>query len=510
MFRKVCFVFLFSTWVAVSFGLRPANSFALNPVEASSPEETDEYSLPGLEHDMEESLPSFSPIVDFREQGENNGHTMLAPQSLFMEGMFPYQANPVSMVMAAAITLAYQSWRETGEVDPEAIWELLQSTDLYAGYAGLVHGAIAQRGAAASSRLLMRGPVKAISSSKVFMFFRSIINSFSYTFAVSSGFEYFSQFWKLASQHIPEVSTVSDLVNAPRDVKLRLTQNLMNYVAHPDVQKRVANSVWHHRIYTFEFIAMNFGLAFGMMAGEAVARYALKRFGPTVPTGRRARLVTGFSRHLGRVLGGVSGGVLVQLAPDSLRLGINRYFLERKLRSQNEKLERQLKELEENIYFLLYPAEDGSNLGSYFFSGFNLESDLQAILRTRDLLFSLEAQRFSIKDESHKLLEEVQRVETSLRGRLEDLYEDVRSGRFLRAEMSFLPGMGQQLREREANRERLKRLQQRRRNGSEYQDHYEIMLDAYIERHRDAMEDFNFFFSSVSEKFGEEVDGDVF
>jgi len=392
----------------VSLSLLAAKVVAPSPVEGSSPEESNRNALPGLGFLPSSNWPTFSPALS---QGVMDEALSEDPELLYLiqanplltGGVIPYQIDPISAFIAAGLVLAVQSYRETGQIDAQAILVLLNSTDLYAGVLGAGFAAYSKRrveqGLAAGARRLAPRFSQEISQKQLARIFGNIMGGLSYTVAIGSGFEYFSQFWKLSTAGNENVSRVSDIVRAERKDVWPVLQNLLNYFADPSVQKRITSSVYNHRILTYEFIAMNVGLYIGILAGGQI----VKKLGPQTPSSRREIWKRRLTDYFGRVLGGVTGGLMVQFTPEFIKISVNEALLEYKINRNLRHLETRLSRLENGILGPkpMYPPEHRANLGSFLFQEMNLQSDLDRLARTLDMLDSLWIHHYLVASDEH-------------------------------------------------------------------------------------------------------------
>ena len=475
--------------LGVSLSLMTAKVMAQGQVEISSPEESFNQSLPGLGLLPREAWPEMGPVLDlgmFDKSLINDpalkSNAGLNP--LLAPGIFAYQIDPISTFLAAGIILAIQSKRETGKVDVDAIWMLLNSTDLYAGWAGSLSAAITQRGAKnglqLAARKLIPGFYEQLTQKELYKIFNNIIGGFTYTLSVSSGFEYFSQFWKLSTAGVEHVHTVSDLLTAPRKDILPVLQNLMNYVLDPNVQKRIASSVYNHRILTFEFIAMNIGMYLGIAVGDEIA----KKFGPQTPVGKKEIVIRTLTDYFGRVLGGVAGGLIVQLTPDVIRVKVNRSLLDYKIWRQEKFLKKDMARIRGGIANSLYPPKDAAGVGSFFFTQMNLQSDVERVSRAVDMLDSLLMQKMLV-------MKEADAAEFEMNQDQQDLLSDFRS---LIKEVGGAEWMTSTLKNKSFDSpEDWDRAVWKDRNRTRYQQHYSAVLQAGLDRFKENFDQVNDF-----------------
>lgn len=247
--------------------------------EASSPEDQ-----------FQKSLPSFDPLSNLSTdpfaadpQIEKSGGKTPSPQAippLVNSGVFPYQPNIIGAIISAAVTMGVMSFKETGKVDLEGIAYLLNSSDFYAGLLGTVVNGYTQKGvswgvvkgfglgAKASPTI-----IKPFVDAQMTKVLGSIVNGVTYTAMVSIGFEEFSQFWMYATKKIPEAQTFTGMIAMPFARKMQVVGNLMDIaLVNGALQKRIRDSVWNHRVMTFEFIATNIAMYIGGQLGFLVAK----------------------------------------------------------------------------------------------------------------------------------------------------------------------------------------------------------------------------------------------
>lgn len=442
--RRVCFVVLTLSFVLLILSSLPLATMvkAQGPVEQSSPEESMTSSLSGLDlikaapapRDPlqvlpKEMWPTLRPAIDL--ELHRNAHSDLDESQdlelnpLLVDGVFPYRGNPISTFLAATIAVAVQSLREQGRVDPEAIALLMNNTDFHAGWVGSATAAYTKRelGAAGAwaARKIAPKTVESIVKNQTAQFVGKIVNGLTYTIAVSGGFEYFSQFWKLATLSIPNVHTVTDLVQAPRRDQVRVLSNLLQYVANASVQKRIASSVSNHRIMTFEFLAMNIGLFVGMVAGQIIGQKII----PAAPSNFKQKLKAWFGKHMAPLIGAVFGSLVIQVIPDSFKMRVNSSLLNWKVSRAERKLQEKLDLIEEGIEQKLYPSWDNSSFASGVFSQLNLQSDIEAMVRQKDLLFSLYVQKLFVEGKRQEAVDLIRETETYLIDRMSLWLDDI-------------------------------------------------------------------------------------
>lgn len=394
-----------------------AKAIAEGSLETSSPEEPKPKSLPGLRALPKESWPTVIPMSEWSQLSGGQGVAGIQPG--LTPGISPYQINPITAVMTAGVVLAIQSLKEQGRIDHQALWRLLNTTDFYAGIAGAfaatkTKDAVVAGGRGLASRIAP-GAFKEFGKNHTVQLFGNIMNAFSYTLAVSSGFEYFSQFWKLATRDIPNVSRVSDLTGASSTDVIRVLSNLMQYAVHPDVQRRILSSVKYHRIYTFEFIAMNVGLFVGVFVGDQVA----KRIGPKASEATKKAWSQRLTLEMGRFLGGVLGGAAVQFIPDGFRLRVNASLLDSKIHALRGDMNHLITKIEQGVLNKSYPPYSAPSIGSFFSPQVNLQSDVMRMIRKRDLLYSLYAHRYFLIGVEDTMMEEIQQEQVALNQKIE-------------------------------------------------------------------------------------------
>jgi len=419
-------------WISLSW--MAANVEAQGSVEISSPEESIESSLPSLSLPPS-SLPTMLPALGTPTgsnpftKGEANLTGDNSTQTVnFAPGAFPYQIDPISAFMSAAVVMAVQSLREQGKVNPRAIAALLNNSDYYAGMVGAAIAAGTQKGLKMTTNALAArfAPkvVESIAKNRATTYFTNIVSGITFTLSVGAGFEYFSQFWKMAcigaeAQGVKNVHTVTGFLNASVEDRLTVINNLYKYIFMKDVQKRIMNSVLYNRILTFEFIAMNVAMYLGAVTGGLIAERALGKLAP----GAARTWARFFTEYFAKVFGGIVFGTAIQFIPDGFRLGVNRQLVSGKLAFEKRSLRRKLEKIEDGIRMRHYPVIEESK---GFVDGFAQESsndplanDLAGVFRSRDLIVSMEIQRLMIlnePEEAEKEMKEIQSlIETKMR-----------------------------------------------------------------------------------------------
>jgi len=380
--------------------------------ELSSPEEFDTSTGTSLGSALDFSkLPTAGKAQGLVRSGPLN--------PLLTEGVFPYQGNPVAAVISAGLTLAFMSLKETGKIDINGIMFLLNSTDLYVGLAGSAWGSMTQKGAAGVAGMIGRGAqklapemLKPLAQKEALAAVSNIVNGFTYTFSVSAGYEVFSQFWKIATKNIPEARTITGFFQSDSWVKRRVLLNLMYYtIIDKNLQKRVFDSIYYHRVMTFEFIAMNVGLYVGAQLGSFVT----KKYMPG----------NVWAQRLGPTVGSITGGVLAQMIPNSWKFHFNDNLLSRKISGNEARLKELQSRIKQGINDRLYPARSNRGTASYWMSGFDLEDDIERIFATRDLLMSFYMQRALSSGAPQQIWTQVNdsysEVQTNFESQLEDL-----------------------------------------------------------------------------------------
>ncbi|MDB5039093.1 MAG: hypothetical protein JWQ35_2621 [Bacteriovoracaceae bacterium] len=472
---RFSFVRFFVLILSISLVFGSTNLLVKGSIEASSPEEM---------HENDSPPSSLIPVgytanadVDFSGVGTLNKestspHRMVSP--MVASGLISFQPSPLSSIISAAFIMAVMTLKETGKVDLEGLGYILNSTDFYAGVAGSVVGSITHkptmqvlelalsRGAASSPRVLK--PILTSSAAKQI---GNIVNGFTYTLALTAGFESFSQVWKVATRNIPEASTVAGFVRCDRLRKIQVAQNLLyNTLLDQNMQKRIISSVWNHRILTFEFIATNIAMYVGGQLGRFVAeKYAAK---------------TPWLNRLGPALGSISGGLLIQALPRSWTDAANEQLVEWKLNSHKKRLEEDLMRIEEGIKNRFYPTEDSPVTG-YFMRGIDLQSDIERVLRERDMIASLQTQKLSYDGENNQNLVELKSIFDNVENRFQSLYDDVSKLR-----SNNIGGKVEQWVQENRSMEEIQRL------GNQYQTkntnvhYYQLLLDAGLDRCREA------------------------
>lgn len=416
------FVFWF---FCVSLVVESTNLVVSGSIEASSPEER---------HENDSSLSSLAPLTNDIHQlsvhdivgASGDSEEKLDPEApkalnpLLTEGVFPYQPNPIAAVVAAGITMAVMTWKETGKVDLEGLLYILNSSDFYVGLLGSISSSYTQRKAAdvlvnSLKKGVERGPqvLKTVLEKPQVKILGNIVNGFTYTMAVSSGFEYFSQIWKHCTRNIPEAQTVGGLVKAPAIRKKQVALNLLYFMVNdPNMRKRILSSTYQHRILTFEFIATNVGLYVGSILGTYLAKkYAADNI---------------WLKRLAPIIGSTSLALLVQVMPSSWTSSLNKELVEWKLQKHRVKLNDLLKDLDVGITNRTYPIEEMPTTG-YFIRGADLQSDVERILRERDLVASFQLQLMQFDPSSKEFLSEFQGTLDSVQVTLQALLASVRA-----------------------------------------------------------------------------------
>jgi len=406
--RVVFSLVLFS--VSLAFG--PTKSIAEGSIERSSPEEPKPKSLPGLRFKNDEAFqtkeawPTLIPLEAFKSDQQSQG--LAGIQTAWSPGVAPYQVNPITAILAAGIVVSVQSLKEDGRIDPKALWRLFNSTDLYAGYVGAVSANSGReagiQGAKSLAKKIAPNAFKDFGKSQAALLFGNLMNAFTYTLAVSSGFEYFSQFWRLATKDIPNVSKVSDLFEASSTDFTRVFSNLFQYVINPEIQRRILSSIKYHRVYTFDFIAMNLGLFVGVFVGDQIA----SRIGPKASAETKKLWSQKLTREMGRLLGGVLGGVSIQFVPETFKMRVNEGLLHWKISNVKNDLKELINKMNDYVQSKKYPPYHAVSAASFWYEGVNLQSDVHRVIRTRDLLYSLYAQKYFLVGMNENDLAEIE------------------------------------------------------------------------------------------------------
>lgn len=480
-------------WISLSW--MAANVEAQGSVEISSPEETIETSLPSLSLPPS-SLPTMLPAL-----GTSSGRSPFAKEVVgadavpisFGAGAFPYQIDPISAFISAAVVMAVQSLREQGKINPAMIAALLNNSDYYAGVVGAFSGAVAQKGLKVSTNYLAGrfAPkmIESIAKNRAAIYFTNIVSGITFTLSVGSGFEYFSQFWKLACHGVEGVSTVSGFLNAPVESRLAVINNLYKYIFMKDVQKRIMNSVLYNRILTFEFIAMNVAMYLGAVTGGLIAERAL---GKLAPGAARAwsRVLTDY---FAKVFGGVVFGVAIQFIPDGFRLGVNRELVSWKLGRAKSSLHEKLALIEEGIRRRRYPFAIVSRDAGGDSSSDPLVRDFASLFRTRDLIISMEIQRLMILNEPKSAEEEMRSIQELVESKMQ-LFEKMSGGLSgldtVEGAEALLSGKSHDALGRQLHRDLFR---------DQYQKHYAGIIAAAHRKTKEHEESFYEFFKLVDE-----------
>lgn len=476
----------------VSLSWMAANVKAQGSVEISSPEESIESSLSGssLQTLPQELIPSLIPALGL-EQVEDalNGVSLVDPLAqgqpinptipLFGAGVFPYQVDPLSAIVAAVVVLGVQSYLETGKVDPRALAAFLNRTDFYAGVAGAAFFGVNKYGAGLGLEklALWAAPqtIDRLASVKAMRALNHLVSGVTYTIAVSGGYHYWSQFWMMATAGVSDdVKTVTGFINARLEDQVAVGSNLLRYLMMADIQKRVVASVYRHKIQTFEFMAMNAALYFGIVAGGVIA----ERIGGPIPKGVKRTWARRATEYFLKVTGGIFFGTAIQFIPESFRLAVNSAWLDSKIRGQEEKLDRFVKTIEDRILLREYSAGLGRHRESL-----SLTKDLDTLFRIRDLIVSLYAQRLSLLEENDLAADSV--IES-----LDQVTESLDRYLFMCGGSNVLSNSQQsdQLIRNEPSLDRLGRELEKDLFQDEFQKSYAMDIDAYLQRHKEVVD----------------------
>lgn len=499
-------------WVSLSL-LLAAKVTAEGPEKKSSPEESLKYSLPGSGLLPQDSWGTMIPSNNagaFQSALEADPEiaALFKTSTLTNPGVYPFQVDPISAFVAAGLTLAVQSYLETkaetgqGRINVDAIWLLLNSTDFYAGVLGSGVAAYTKRsvqdGLGFVAKKAAPNLVKKLSKSALVRIFNNIIGGFSYTLAVSSGFQYFTYFWQVSTAGVDNVNTVSDLMNkaAGHDVRAVL-QNLMNNVVDPNLQKEIASSIYNHQILTFEFISMNVGLYLGLVAGDLIAKKVTKK----TPANKKQVWVKRLQTYFARVLGGTTFGVAVTLIPRSFKVSINKALLDYKISRYEDKLEADVNRLLAGLEHQTYPPEHRPGVGSFFMSQMNLGDDIDRINRRVKMLTSFQLQRLFVYEEPQEAMDQVVSYQSQVIQVLEDALDKVDSTNW----MVGITGDGV----RGMDIDEIDRAYWKDLNRDRYRQHYSIMLEVAIERFEESYDQINNFIAH-NLSFRQEVEADDF
>ncbi len=453
--------------VLVSLVVESTNLVVAGSVEASSPEER---------HESDSSLSGLIPLTasvqaTIPQDQIEKGVVGTGPVNpIITSGVFPYQPNPLAAIIAAGITMAAMTWKETGKIDLESLGYIFNSSDFYAGLIGSVTSSFTHKQttaviAAGLSRGIQGFPntIKPFFEKESVKIFGNILNGFTYTFAISSGFEYFSQIWKHATKNIPEVNTIGGLVRAPGLRKKQVALNILYYMVNDTVmQKRILSSVFNHRIMTFEFIATNVGLYVGhVLTGLLVQKYG----------GGKSWML-----KVAPVVGSMLGGLFVQLLPGSWKGRINQELAIYNRKRHEKNLEVALQELERGVKNKTYPVDELTKTG-YFITGADLQSDIERTLRARDMVASFCLQEISNGGSSELLLTKFKTVLTHVDNRLKLLliYVKEERGRSLHDQI-------EKWLEQNKTPDEIQHLGSQMTQSSTHERYYEFLLDAAVER----------------------------
>lgn len=459
---------LVSITVLVSLAFGATNHLDKSSVEASSPEDQLQQSLPGF--DPSSQLQSPKSLSLHRDPNDPQTKPQVKTIPLLTPSVFPYQPNPIAAVVAAGLTLAVVSLKETGKVDVNGILWLLNNSDYYAGIIGSIVSAFGEKKTAQFISSAIQKGIKAspkvmkpIFDNQAAKAFGNIVNGFTYTFAVSAGFEVFSQFWMYATKNVPEVRTMTGLLKASNAKRKQVIGNLLYYcIVDGNMQKRLLNSVYNHRILTYEFIATNIAMYIGGQVGSILA----KRYGAGHPILQR----------IAPVIGSISGGLIVQLVPDSWKNAVNRDLLEYKISNARENLTDALGRVDSYIQQRVYPAEDRDFTG-YFLSGVNLPSDLDRVFRARDLLNSLEFEKMAYEQQPQGLFEQVRADQRLLLDTFDRLHTDLEQTQTLTPSEQIDRWIAEK-----KTPEEIAQLSLQQRVKDPQRDFYKIMISASLDR----------------------------
>jgi len=470
--------------ICVSLSLLAAKVIAQGPVEKSSPEEFIENSPPGLGLLTPGSWATYQSALDsgpFTQALTKDPEleAMFRANPLTVSGVLPYRPDPISTFIGAAIILAIQSMQEKGSVDVDAIYELLNSTELYAGLLG--SGTLAWTRWRSGQAITWAGKkvapdmIKSISKYQLTKILNHIVGAVTYAVAVSGGYEYFTGFWKLSTQGVENVSTMTDLFAEFKNGNYKnsvypVLENLKIYLLDPNTRSRVASSIYNHRILTYEFIAMNIALYVGMVAGDII----FQKLGPQNPVGRGAKIWRGLIDYFGRSMGGLVGGIMVQFTPKFIKVAVNESLLDYKVKKQREKLRLKIAQLRWNVQNAVYPSATNMTFQAASNIGLDFQSDVENVAAQYDLVNSLLMNELMLEDEDQ---EDALKAMIEVRGELMDSFSDLRSDVAREDWMNPTRDNTETL-----SAEELGRRMWRRDHRSEYQEHYSAILDASKDR----------------------------
>lgn len=237
------------------------------------------------------------------------------------------------------------------------------------------------------------------------------------------------------------------------------------------MQKRILSSVYNHRILTFEFIATNVALYVGAQLGSVLSA----KYGANTP----------WLKKLGPVLGSISGGLIVQSLPESWTSAANTKLAQMKITSHQKRLEANLKQIEVGVQSRFYPVQDHPAVG-YWVRGASLESDVDRVLRERDLIASLELQLILGNPNNQVELSRLSGVFNLIESRLKTVLVDIQGGNKSSLDLNIEKWVKEG-----RSAEEIQRL------GAHYPDYltqtqyYSLVLDAALDRCRTAGESAN-------------------
>ncbi len=479
-----------------SLGVMPAKVCAIETVEdlqsgfeeASSPEDGSKapslnpttnpttVSFAGTESSGSLLEPSDNKIQKRTVNGIQGMAPVGVPGPIFVDGIYNVKANPIGAVIAAGLTLTFMTLKETGKVDLDSLLFLLNSTDFYAGLAGTAAGATGQWGGVqiasklkAAAARKSPGMLAPLVGKEAFQTFSNIVNGFTYTLAVTSGYEVFSQFWKIATKHIPEARKVTDFVNCSWEIKKLVAMKLLYYtIQDTNLQKKVMDSIMYHRVMTFDFLAMNVGLYVGAQLGTYLASKALP--------GNK------WAKSIGPVVGSAAGGLLVELMPKSWKDFFNSGFISAKIWRKKSVLDGYKAMLQEAVSRGMYPDHSNEGTGSYWMSGVDLGEDIERIFSARETLTGLYMQQAAIRGDAMAWQD------------VGDLYSDLET--FFSYQINQLakpdPTLSELIetwvREKRSARE-IRELTVHRKGASDKEIYYYLMLDEARERAKELVDE---------------------
>lgn len=358
-------------------------------------------SLPESEAAFDPSSPVPS-AVDFSQRNSKDASNDLSKNIpaknlvsplLLTPGVFPYQPNPIAAIIAVGVTEAVMSLKEGRGINVSGIADVLNSTRFYYGLIGSSSAALTEYGGSSLIKLIGKYGAPQIYANQSVSFWAGMINGFTYLFATASGFEYFSDIWAHATLKIPECQTMSGFYHARPSRRSQVMMNLFNYyMVDPNMQQRIINSVFYHRILTFEFISTQIAIFAGHMIGLLIAeKYK------DAPFLKRYLIRLGYTASISALL-----GLLIQfLTPNAVKNKANSELLSMKTWMVERDFNSALRNLDDGVRRKVYPVAELGWKG-FWRAQKNLQSDIDWVLQQMDLLSSLRLQQALYQDGDRK------------------------------------------------------------------------------------------------------------